>query len=113
MCVKSSYNFVPVASAQFEKAELDRGDLTGAFTRFGQLNKVSLTRDSCEAYIFFNSFLNAYICYKTLRQCQLRGGSMVLMVDWVNTSSMHPEMVSEVSLFINGLDWHSLLEVKR
>ena len=108
--VHSGFNYATPPSL---KAPLDRNDLVGAFSRFGELNKVSLSTDRTEAYIFFNSFLNAYICLKMLRGCELRGGSMRLVAEWVATSSISQEMTSEVGAFINGLNWQSLFETRR
>lgn len=72
-----------------------------------------MTHERTDAYIFFNSFINAYIAYKMLRHTKLRGGSLEILMDWVHNNDVHPEVSSEVHLFINSLNWENLFDNKR
>lgn len=71
-----------------------------------------LTRERKDAYIFYNSFLNAYISYKMLKNVNLRGGSLEVLLDWVRNNEYHPEISSELHSFLNKLNWESLFEDK-
>lgn len=51
-----------------------------------------MTHDRTDAYIFFNSFINAYISYKLLRNTKIRGGSLEIVMDWVHNNDIHPEI---------------------
>ena len=72
-----------------------------------------MTHDRTDAYIFFNSFINAYISYKLLRSTKIRGGSLEVLMDWVHNNDIHPEISTEVHLFINSLNWENLFDNKR
>jgi len=63
-----------------EKAELDYEDMVRTFEKFGEINKVILSGERREAYIFFNSFINAYIAYKMVRAARIRGGSLEILM---------------------------------
>lgn len=71
----------------FEKAELDHQDMYNIFEKFGQINKIILSNEKKDAYIFFNSFINAYISFKLLRNVKIRGGSLEIMMEWVNNNT--------------------------
>jgi hypothetical protein len=72
-----------------------------------------MTNDRKDAYIFFNSFINAYISFKMLRNSKIRGGSIEIIMDWVHNNDIHPEISNEVHTFINNLNWENLFENKR
>ena len=85
-----------------EKAELDQLDMESTMQRFGDVHLVSVTLDKKDAYVFFNSMLQAYICYKLVNQATLRGGAE-LRADWVHHQACHPEIASQMHSFINSL----------
>lgn len=93
--------------------ELDHEDLVRTFGKFGEVKKVLLGGEGREAFVFFNSFLNAYIAYKMVRSARLRGGSLEMVAEWVQSSDMHPQVAGEVHAFINTLSWESLFENRR
>lgn len=72
-----------------------------------------MTNDNTDAYVFFNSFINAYISYKMLRNAKIRGGSLEILMDWVHNNDIHPEVSAEVHIFINSLNWENLFDNKR
>jgi hypothetical protein len=49
-----------------------------------------MTDEKKDAYIFFNSFINAYISFKLLRNAKIRGDSLEIMIDWVHNNDIHP-----------------------
>jgi len=94
------------------KAELDYNDISSIFERFGEVNKIILTKERKDAYIFFNSFINGYISLKMLRSAQLRGGALQLVINWVHSNEYHHEIAVDLQMFINSLSWESLFENK-
>ena len=58
------------------KAEFDENDINILAIKFGQLNRVVLSQDMTEAYIFFNSIYHAYICSKLLKANKVRSSEL-------------------------------------
>ena len=54
------------------KVELDEIDIENLGMKFGPLQKVVLSKDKTEAYLFYSSMINAYACWKLLRVMRLR-----------------------------------------
>jgi hypothetical protein len=84
---------------------MDYQDIVTSFAKFGEISKIILTRSKKEVYIFFNSFLNAYISFKMLHNATLRGGSLQIKIDWVRNNQYYPDIFSELHAFVNGLNW--------
>ena len=72
-----------------EKTELDQRDIEAAMQRFGEIYQVAITSDKRDAYVFFNSLVHAYICYKLINQATLRGGAE-MRAEWVHHHTYHP-----------------------
>jgi len=74
---------------------------------------VVLSEDKTEAYLFFYSLLNAYICCKLLRMVEFRLGDREINVDWVHNCGYHPTLANEVHKFIQGLKWESIYKERK
>jgi hypothetical protein len=88
-------------------AQLDEGDIYSLAVKFGQLSKVVLNNDKTEAYIFFTSLLNAYICFKLLRALNLGAASKAFGVEWVYHCGYHSDVANEVHRFVNSMKWET------
>ena len=84
---------------QTRRAELDEADISNLAAKFGQLNRVVLSQDMTEAYIFFDSIVNAYICSKLLKAIRLRSND--LTIEWVHNCGYHPDVSNEVHHFVS------------
>jgi hypothetical protein len=85
--------------------ELDYHDLLNIFIKFGELNKIILTGDKKVAFIFFNSFTNAYIAFKLLQNLTLRGETLKFFLEWTKNSDFQGEIAAQLQSYINTINW--------
>jgi hypothetical protein len=64
-----------------------------------------MSRNRKSGYVFYSSFINAYIAYKLLHNQSLRGGSIRIECDWIGKHNVDHEMSSEVHMFVNARNW--------
>lgn len=88
--------------------DFDEEDLKNTFEKFGYFQRAVLSPDRKEGFLFFGSFINAYVAFKLMKNLSLRD-SLEVEIEWMRNHDYGGFLAPYMTAYANSLNWKEIL----